>query len=373
METIGRLTGGVAHDFNNLLTIIMGSAELLAERLADNERLRGTAQMILTASERGAELTKRMLAFSRRQPLEPQVLDVGRLVAGLEAMLRRTLGEDIEVQVRGARDLWRTVTDPAQLESAVLNLAINARDAMPGGGKLTIETANTHLDEDYAALNADVKAGDYVMVAVSDSGTGMAPEVLERAFEPFFTTKEVGKGSGLGLSMVYGFVKQSGGHVKAYSETGHGTTIKIYLPRADGAASTSQAREPLREALPRGHELILAVEDDAAVRTQVELQLRNLGYRVVAAPDGRTALEALQAHPDVGLLFTDVIMPGGMNGRDLAAQAARLRPGLKVLFTSGYAENAIVHQGRLDPGVHLLNKPYRRQDLAKKVRQALDS
>jgi CheY-like chemotaxis protein len=268
--------------------------------------------------------------------------------------------------------VWQTLADPHQLESALLNLAINARDAMPGGGKLTIETGKAHLDEDYAAHNAEVAPGDYAMLAVSDTGTGMAADVLERAFEPFFTTKEVGRGSGLGLSMVYGFVKQSGGHAKIYSEPGQGTTVKLYLPRVAPGESVA---EPQRAdtGLPRGSETVLVVEDDAMVRAHVEKELAGLGYIVVAAADGPSALERLDEHPEVQVLFTDVIMPGGINGRELAERVHRRNPAIKVLFTSGYAESAIVHQGRLDRGVHLLNKPYRRQDLALKLRKVLDS
>jgi PAS domain S-box-containing protein len=373
MEAVGRLTGGVAHDFNNLLTVIIGNAEFLAEELAASDRLGTAARMILSGAERGAGLTRRMLAFARRQQLQPKRLEVHALVTGLEGLLRRTLGEDIEVQIHRRDGLWSTVADPAQLESALLNLAINARDAMPSGGKLTIEMANSHLDEDYAAANAEVIAGDYVMLAVSDTGTGMPPDVLEKAFEPFFTTKEVGKGSGLGLSMIYGFVKQSGGHVKAYSEVGQGTTVKIYLPRAGAEARVLRGPEIAPPAPPTGSETVLVVEDDPTVRAQAEQQLRALGYKVSSAADGPSALAALAANPMVELLFTDVIMPGGMNGRQLAEEAAKVKPGLKVLFTSGYAEDAILHQGRLEPGMHLLNKPYRRRDLATKVRQVLDS
>ncbi|MBX6320681.1 MAG: CHASE domain-containing protein [Rhodospirillaceae bacterium] len=373
METVGRLTGGVAHDFNNLLTVIIGNAEILSDELAGDVRLGKAARVVLAAAERGAELTRRMLAFARRQQLQPRLIDMRALVEGLEGMLRRTLGEDIEVEVHGREGLWPTVADPVQLESAILNLAINARDAMPAGGKLTIGMENVHLDADYAARNAEVAVGDYVMLAVSDTGTGMAPDVLERAFEPFFTTKEVGKGSGLGLSTVYGFVKQSGGHVKAYSEVGHGTTVRIYLPRAGATRAEAVAAEASAQPAPTGGEAILVVEDDPAVRAQAEDQLRTLGYRVIGAADGPAALALLAAHPEIDLLFTDVIMPGGLNGRQLAEEAVRLRPGLKVLFTSGYAEDAILHHGRLPRGVNLLNKPYRRQDLAVKVRSVLDS
>jgi PAS domain S-box-containing protein len=373
MEAVGRLTGGVAHDFNNLLTVIIGNAEFLSEELAGDERLANAARMIVSGAERGAGLTKRMLAFARRQQLQPTRIGVDALVGGLEPLLKRTLAENIDIEVHRKDGLWHTVADPAQLESALVNLAINARDAMPGGGKLTIEMANVHLDEDYADANAEVTPGDYVMLAVSDTGTGMTREVLDKAFEPFFTTKEVGKGSGLGLSMVYGFVKQSGGHVKAYSEVGQGTTVKIYLPRVETDSRTADAQAAPPVALPTGSEAVLVVEDDVAVRAQAEQQLRALGYRVTSAADGPGALAALAREPGIALLFTDVIMPGGLNGPQLAAEAAKVRPGLKVLFTSGYAEDAILHHGRLEPGMHLLNKPYRRQDLAAKIRQVLDS
>ena len=368
LEAVGQLTGGIAHDFNNLLTVIMGNAEVLVDRLAGDPALRQLADMTATAAERGAELTQRLLAFARKQALEPRVVDVNELVAGMSAMLRRTLGEQVDIEfVRGA-NLWKAFIDAPQLESAVLNLSINARDAMPEGGRLTIETANVTLDNSYARHNEEVAPGDYVMVAVSDSGTGMAPGVVARAFEPFFTTKEVGKGTGLGLSMVHGFVKQSLGHVKLYSEFGHGTTVKLYLPKA--TADACPATQPTSEAIVGGSERILLVEDDAQVRDHVALQLTGLGYRVVAVAGGADALHAMRTQT-FDLLFTDVIMPGGMNGPQLSAEARKRSPDLRVLYTSGYTENAIVHGGRLDPGIHLLNKPYRRSELAAKVREAL--
>jgi PAS domain S-box-containing protein len=373
MDAVGQLTGGIAHDFNNLLTVILGNAELLADQLTDNQRLRSLAQLTQTAAERGAELTNHLLAFARRQTLEPRSVDVNRLTAGLDAMLRRTLGESIEIEfVRGA-GLWNAVVDPTQLESALLNLAINARDAMPGGGRLTIETANAYIDDTYAATHEEVATGQYVLIAVSDTGTGMDAATAARAFEPFFSTKEIGKGTGLGLSMVYGFVKQSGGHVKIYSESGHGTTVKIYLQRSNDARTSENANGGDQGKELRGAESILLVEDDDIVRRHVESQLRELGYEVRSANNGPAAMAVLRTEARIDLLFTDMVMPGGMNGRDLAQAALVLRPGLKVLFTSGYAENAALHQGRLDRTVQLIRKPYRRRDLAAKLRQILET
>ena len=373
MDAVGQLTGGIAHDFNNLLTVILGNAELLTEQLTENQRLRALAELTQKAAERGAELTNHLLAFARRQTLAPRVVDVNRLTAGLDAMLRRTLGEAIEIElVRGA-GLWPAMVDAAQLESALLNLAINARDAMPDGGRLTVETANVFIDDTYAAQHDELTPGQYVLIAVSDTGTGMDAATIAHVFEPFFSTKEVGKGTGLGLSMVYGFVKQSGGHVKIYSELGHGTTVKIYVPRgnegrsADGAKSIETGKEP------RGSESIMLVEDDEIVRQHVERQLLELGYKVHTAANGPAAIVTLRGNTHIDLLFTDVVMPGGMSGRELADVAIEIRPELKVLFTSGYAENAVLHQGRLDRGVQLIRKPYRRRDLALKLRQILEN
>ena len=373
MEAVGQLTGGIAHDFNNLLTVILGNAEMLVDSLHGDEALRGLAGAVVSASERGAELTRRLLAFSRRQALDPKTVDVNQLLASLVQMLRRTLGGEVELVIMAAPGLWNALIDPPQLENAVLNLCLNARDAMPGGGRVVIETENVTFDRESARI-AELLPGEYVMVAVTDTGTGMPPEVLAQAFEPFFTTKEVGAGSGLGLSMVYGFVKQSNGHVKIYSEMGHGTSVKMYIPRAEapGARSTPA---PEAERLPGGTEHILLAEDDPLVRAHAVRQLRELGYRITVAADGAEALAALQerAPGEVDLLFTDVVMPGGMNGRELAEEAVRLHPGLPVLFTSGYTENAIMQQGRLEPGVMLLQKPYRRRELAAKIRQALEA
>ncbi|NKC33156.1 PAS domain S-box protein [Falsiroseomonas selenitidurans] len=370
METVGQLTGGVAHDFNNLLTIILGNMEALEEDLGGLPHLQKLARMSLDAAERAAELTNRLLAFSRRQTLEPRVLDVAMLIQGMADMLRRTLPESIDIKIAGSGGLWNIEADAVQLESAILNLAVNARDAMPEGGNLTIEMANALLDEDYVSLEPDVKPGQYVVIVVTDTGHGIPPEIVGRVFEPFFTTKEAGKGSGLGLSMVFGFVKQSGGHIRIYSELGEGTAIKIYFPRS----LAQQERIVTRRAGPRvtgGTETILVVEDDAAVRAHVIAQLQLLGYRVMQASTGAAALEILRQTHEIDLLFTDVVMPGGMGGRDLAEAARRGRPNLKVLFTSGYTENSIVHNGRLDKGVKLLSKPYRREQLAAKIREAL--
>jgi PAS domain S-box-containing protein len=369
LHAIGQLTGGVAHDFNNLLTVMIGNAEMMLQRLPDGSDLQRLARTTLEAADRGADLTRRLLAFARKQALEPRAIAVDTRLSGMDDLLHRALGENIKVERVGGAGLWNAFVDPPQLETAVLNLCINARDAMPDGGHLTIETANATLDEAYAQAHDEVTPGDYVMVAVSDTGAGMTPDVAARVFEPFFTTKGVGKGSGLGLSMVHGFVKQSGGHVKVYSEPGHGTTIKLYLPRADGAVATAA---PAKPAPVGGKEKILIVEDDPGVLAYASAQLAELGYAVVAAKNGHDALEAIKASPDFDLLFTDVVMPA-MNGPMLAAEAQTLMRGLRVLFTSGYTENAIVHHGRLDAGVMLLNKPYRRHDLAAKVRQALDA
>ncbi|MFN3955288.1 MAG: PAS domain S-box protein [Pararhodobacter sp.] len=370
LESIGRLTGGIAHDFNNLLTVILGNSELMVERLDDNPRLRDLAEMCGNAALRGAELTNRLLAFARRQPLAPKSTDINRLIKGLESMLRRTIGGQIEMELVHGGGLWKALIDTPQLESAILNLCINARDAMPDGGKLTIETANASLNDDYARTAHGVDPGQYVMITVSDTGCGMNAEILARVFEPFFTTKEAGKGSGLGLSMVYGFVKQSRGHVRIYSEPGHGTAVKLYLPRVTVGHESAPA-PAIAGKIERGVEHILLVEDDDLVRMHVEGLLQGLGYHVTTAPDGHTALSLLEGEGVFDLLFTDVVMPGGISGRQLADHAARLRPNLPVLFTSGYTENSIVHHGRLDPGVELLQKPYRRQQLAAKLRKML--
>ncbi|HEX7718553.1 MAG TPA: ATP-binding protein, partial [Woeseiaceae bacterium] len=370
MEAVGQLTGGVAHDFNNLLTVIIGNTELLQEQLDDDD-LAAMTEMIANAAHRGAELTHRLLAFARRQPLEPRSLDLAELIASVDPLLRRTLGEHIDIKTTSDKDLWLASADPAQLESALLNLALNARDAMPGGGRLTIETRNVNLRDDYVAQYPELNEGQYVMLAVSDTGSGIPAEELQRVFEPFYTTKGAGKGTGLGLSMVYGFAKQSRGHVNIYSEVCQGTTVKLYLPRA-------RKDEPVIDAEPKafaggGTETILVVEDDDLVRQYVHKLLKSLGYGVLTANNGNAALEVLESSPDIDLLFTDVVMPGGMSGRDLADEVQRRHPGIRVLYTSGYSENAIVHHGRLDPSVNLLSKPYRREDLAASVRKALSA
>ncbi|PQO22922.1 hypothetical protein C2I36_10605 [Rhodobacteraceae bacterium WD3A24] len=372
MEAIGQLTGGVSHDMNNLLTVILGNAEILSDELADRPRLLGMVDSTIAAAERGAQLTHRLLAFARQQPLVPKPVDVNTLVAGMESLLRRTLQVTIEVAFSLSDDLWISNVDPGQLELGLLNIALNAQDAMPDGGHLTIETANARLDRGYAASHIEVEPGEYVTIAISDTGSGMTPEVRDRAFDPFFTTKGSGKGTGLGLSMVYGLAKQSGGHAKIYSEPGEGTTVKLYLPRTEGG--DAQVPEPLaRPDIAGGDEHILVVEDDDSVRAHLTSLLRELGYRVTSAGKGPEALEILRQAPDIDLLFTDIVIPGGMNGRELAEAATALRPEMRVLFTSGYTENAIIHRGRLDEGLNFLGKPYRRQELARKLREVLDS
>jgi len=370
LEAVGQLTGGLAHDFNNLLTVVLGNTELLTEQLAGEPRLRALAEMAQSAARRGAELTQRLLAFARRQALEPRAVDVNVLLHGMDALLKRALGEHIEIELALEQGLAPALVDPGQLESALLNLCLNARDAMPGGGRLTIGTGEVTLDRSCAGGRPDVEPGRYVLISVSDTGEGIPPEHLGLVFEPFFTTKEKSKGTGLGLSMVYGFAKQSHGHVGIYSEPGQGTTVKMYLPRC-GGRSPESAETDLEHGGHEGTETVLLVEDDVLVRRYVEAQLRGLGYRVLAAGSGPEALEVLRERGDIDLLFTDVVMPGGMSGRELAEAARALRPALKVLYTSGYTEDALVHHGRLDPGVHLLVKPYRRADLALRVREAL--
>ncbi|HDZ08932.1 hypothetical protein LCGC14_0139020 [marine sediment metagenome] len=371
MEAIGQLTGGIAHDFNNLLTIIMGSAEALAHIHANNPAAHELAQNTMHAAERGASLTGRLLSFARLQALTPETLHPGQLLEGFEGLIRRTIDGDIEIGFNVAPDVLPIEVDQGQLENAVLNLVINARDAMPEGGRLTIEASNRTLTADDLPPNEGMQAGQYVMIAVSDNGCGMSRDVMDRAFEPFFTNKEAGKGSGLGLSMVWGFVRQSQGQAVIYSEPGEGTTVKLYFPAAKD--KTLQAKSPsVVDAVVGGSESILVAEDNDLVRDHVVAQLVGLGYEVKAAASAAEALAFIDAGWTFDLLFTDVVMPGGMSGKQLADAAWLRQPGLKVLFTSGYTEDAIVHQGRLEPGVNLLGKPYRRADLVAKVRHVLD-
>ena len=372
MEAVGQLTGGIAHDFNNILTVITGTIGILAEAVADRPELEAIAKMIDEAAERGGQLTKHLLAFARKQPLQPREIDINNLVLETVKLLRPTLGEQIQIDPLLAEDAWPALVDPNQLTTAILNLALNARDAMPTGGSLAIETKNIYLDEAYAEMNIEVTPGSYVMIAVSDTGGGIAAKNLERVFDPFFTTKEVGKGTGLGLSMVYGLVKQSNGHIKIYSEEGHGTSVKMYLPRATGT-DQGISETPALALLRGGHEAVLIVEDDALVRKYVVTQIRGLGYATLEAGNAVEALAIIDSNAVIDLLFTDVIMPGPMNGRRLVDEALKRRPALKTLFTSGYTENAIVHHGRLDSGVLLLAKPYRKPELARMIRMALDN
>ncbi len=369
METIGKLTGGVAHDFNNLLQVIGGNLQLIARRADGLPEIRKRVENAMNGVERGAKLASSLLSFARRQPLEPKAVKIGRLLGSMEDMMRRALGEEIDVEMVMSGGLWTTEVDPAQLENAILNLAINARDAMDGAGKLTIEVANAALDDGYCAAHPEVAPGQYVLLAVSDTGSGMPQEVIDQAFEPFFSTKPEGKGTGLGLSMVYGLVKQSGGHVKIYSEVGEGTTVKIYLPRSLQAEDL--AGEQLAQPVTGGHETVLVVEDDEQVRLTVVDLLTDPGYRVLRANDAASALTVIDSGIHIDLLFTDVVMPGPLRSPELARKARERLPNVAVLFTSGYTENAIVHGGRLDPGVELLGKPYTRDALARKIRHVL--
>ena len=373
MQAIGQLTGGIAHDFNNLLQVILGNLEFVRAKLTGEGALQTRIERASWAAQRGATLTGQLLAFARKQPLAPTAIELGATMPELVPLLRRTLGEHIELRYVETANLWPAMADPAQLESAVLNLALNARDAMLGGGRLTIELANKVLDEEYARNHAEVRAGDYAMLAVSDTGHGMTPDVVARVFEPFFTTKPNGKGTGLGLAMVFGFVKQSGGHVKIYSEPGHGTTIKIYLPRAVGAVASVSRRSGVPIDLPRGSATVLVVEDEAAVREIACAILADLGYQVLQAADGEEGLRLFGAHAgEINLLLSDVVLPGKVRGRELAERVTAIRPEVKILFMSGYTENSIVHHGRLDDGVQLIGKPFKREQLARKVAEALD-
>jgi signal transduction histidine kinase len=374
MEAVGQLTGGIAHDFNNMLAVIISAIGLMRRRIAagshDIERyLDGAAE----AAERAATLTRRLLAFSRQQPLAPEQIDANKMVSDMSELLRRTLGETVQLETVLAGGLWRIHADPSQLENSIINLAVNARDAMPEDGKITIETANVHLDDRYAAEHA-VRAGQYVLVAVTDTGVGMSQEVVDKAFDPFFTTKGVGKGTGLGLSQVYGFVKQSDGHIKIYSEPGHGTIVKLYLPRHFPSAETAERDSAARSDTPAGArdgELILLVEDEERVRLLSADTLREIGYSVIAADSGRAAIQLLEENPGIVLLFTDIVMPE-MSGRVLADTALKMRPELKVLYMTGFTRNAVVHNGVLDPGVNFIAKPFTMEELAAKLRAVLD-
>jgi PAS domain S-box-containing protein len=370
MESVGQLSGGIAHDFNNLLTVIIGNAEALTERLKARPDLSQMADSVLAAGLRGADLTSHLLAFSRRQVLTPARIDCSRLILGMERMIRRTLREDVVIGTKINPDLHAAFADATQLQTAVLNLVINARDAMPDGGNLTIVAENITVDDSY---HPEVTPGSYVMIVISDEGEGMSAEVRERAFEPFFTTKEVGSGSGLGLSMVYGFVKQSGGHLTIYSEPGLGTCVRLYLPAIAGTSDIPIAHKEAGEPMPRGNETILVAEDDPFVLSHARLCLESLGYQVIAATDGHEAMALLEGNESIDVLFTDIVMPGGISGFDLADQATSLRPQLKVLMTSGYAIETLQSKGHLPPENALLNKPYRKADLARRLREVIET
>jgi PAS domain S-box-containing protein len=370
IAALGQLTGGIAHDFNNMLAVIIAGINLAERELTRGEDGRKFLKGALDGAQRAASLTNRLLAFSRQLPLKPEVADVNRLVSSMSEILQRTLGETTLVETVLAGGLWKTNVDQGQLENVLLNLAINARDAMPEGGRLTIETANCHLDDHYARQHAEVTPGQYVMLAVSDTGTGISPEILDKVFDPFFSTKAVGKGTGLGLSQVHGFIKQSKGHIKIYSEVGHGTSFKIYLPRFYGAVD--QVQIPARAAMTQvsTSEVILVVEDDVHMREMTAAALKDLGFTVIQCESAAVALEMLDLYPEIALLFTDIVMPN-MNGRMLADEAVKRRPDLKVIYTTGYTRNAVVHNGVVDPGVNFLAKPFTVDQLGEKVREVL--
>ncbi|MEZ5831493.1 MAG: response regulator [Dongiaceae bacterium] len=371
MEAVGQLTGGLAHDFNNLLAVVIGNLDLLQDQPGLNASAKESVDLALKASLGGANLIRQLLAFSRRQTLSPKPFDMGQLATSTQELLSRTLGEHIEVEMRLAPDLWPALADATQVESAIANLAINARDAMPDGGRLTLEAANKHLDERYAATNPEVEPGDYVMLAVSDTGTGIPPEILSRVFDPFFTTKEHGKGSGLGLSMIYGFAKQSRGHVRIYSEVGEGTTVRLYLPRAVDKVAAAAPSESKRTDADKIDAIVLVVEDNVDVRKIVSRLLRDFGCTIVEANGAAAALDILQSDRKIDLMFSDVVMPGGMSGAELVHAARHLRPGIKTLLTTGFAEAALRAQVQFADAGEILSKPYRREDLARKIRSVL--
>ncbi len=372
MEAVGQLTGGVAHDFNNLLAILLGRLQLIEEDLGDNAMLRDWTRSCIRAVDQGATLTRSLLAFSRQQPLMPIEIDLNAVVGDMAEILKRTLGENIEIQLINASDLWQCKADPGQMQNALLNLALNARDAMPVSGKLIVETRNTRLDADYAAQHEDVRPGEFVMLAVSDTGTGMPPDVLERVFEPFFTTKDVGKGSGLGLSMVYGFVNQSGGHINVYSEVGRGTVVRIYLPRVTGAGSAVNESKEDHRTINVGHETIVLVEDNEDLRGITQLQLKRLGYTVFGAEHAEGGLALLREHPETRLLLTDIVLPGGVDGIQLAERAQVLYPKLEVIFMTGYTEHAALGGLRVTQPGRVLHKPFHSDELASHIRAAFD-
>lgn len=374
LEAVGQLSGGIAHDFNNLLMIVLGNLETLQRCVREGNTGPNAQRAVANAmrgAQRAAALTSRLLAFSRRQALDPKPLNLNSFLTSVREFLHRSLGEEIEIETVGSAGLWLVEVDPGQLETAIVNLAINSRDAMPNGGKLTLDAANVYVDEEYTRSNPEVSPGQYVAISVTDTGAGMSREVVNRAFEPFFTTKEIGRGTGLGLSQVYGFVKQSGGHVKIYSEPGQGTTVRIYLPRHQGTSAELDVGDDALIEESEQNESILVVEDDADVRTYLADVLRGLRYRVIAAPNPEAALSVIQNDARIDLLLTDIVMPG-MNGRELARQARQVQPGLRVLYMTGYSRNAVVHQGRLDEGVDLLQKPVSQAQLAHRVRVVLD-
>jgi signal transduction histidine kinase len=372
MEAVGQLTGGIAHDFNNLMQVVIGSLSVLSRLIPNDHPHADLTQKALSAARSAAGLTKRLLAFARRQPLMPKPLNLNEFVGGMSDLLRRALGETVVVEMNFEEELWLTEADPSQMESIILNLVLNARDAMPGGGRLMIETQNVEIEGSGSVANIELKPGSYVVLCVSDTGCGMDKDILGRAFEPFFTTKDVGQGTGLGLSQVYGFVKQSGGHVRLYSEVGQGTSAKIYLPRFVGAVP-KEAPAVVSITSSGGKERILIVEDQPDVRAFSIQVLRDLGYEVLEAPDGPMALQILQQHKgNIDLLFTDVVLPAGLDGASLAAQALALSPQLKVLYTTGYPRNALVRQGRIDSGVELITKPFTDIELGARIRLVLD-